>query len=74
MDRKENKGGTLSNEELEQDLKVRNVNTEDGGYYGSQDTGVKDIRIHEAKEDETTEEDDNRAMIMQGQITQQGQP
>ena len=45
MDRKENKGGTLTNEQVEQDLKAKG--RESGGnnpYSGSQDTGDKTVR------------------------------
>jgi hypothetical protein len=42
MNKKENKGGFLKNEQVEQDLKVQNKN--EGSYNGSQDTGDKTIR------------------------------
>ena len=42
MNKKENKGGFLKNEQVEQDLKVENKN--EGPYEGSQDTGDKTIR------------------------------
>ena len=44
MDRKENKGGNLSNEQVEQELKVRSNNGQQGGYQGSQDTGDTSLR------------------------------
>lgn len=36
---KENKGGLLSNEQVEKDLEVRGGDNTPGGYHGSQDTG-----------------------------------
>ena len=42
MNKKENKGGFISNEQVEQDLKVKGKN--EGPYEGSQDTGDKDVR------------------------------
>ncbi len=45
MAKKENKGGTLTNEQVEQDLKAKGK-TSDGNeaYQGSQDTGDKTVR------------------------------
>ena len=42
MDRKENKGGTLTNEQVEQDNQVKGKT--EGGYRGMQDTGDKGVR------------------------------
>jgi hypothetical protein len=40
MDRKENKGGQLSNEQIEQDLKAKgSSDTNSHPFHGSQDTG-----------------------------------
>ena len=45
MARKENKGGTLTNEQVEQDLKAKGRQTgNDVPYAGSQDTGDKTVR------------------------------
>lgn len=44
MPQKENKGGELTNEQIEQDLKAKGANDEKGGYRGMQDTGDKTIR------------------------------
>ncbi len=44
MARKENKGGILSNEEVEQDLKAKGRDQQQPGYSGVQDTGDKTIR------------------------------
>lgn len=40
MASKENKGGELTNEQLEKDLKVKGTTEQPGGYHGTQDTGV----------------------------------
>ncbi|NTS39927.1 hypothetical protein HRG84_03340 [Flavisolibacter sp. BT320] len=45
MDRKENKGGMLTNEELEQDLKAKGRESNSNNpYSGAQDTGEKTVR------------------------------
>lgn len=45
MTSKENKGGTLTNEQVEQDLKAKGRAPEDNeAYRGSQDTGDKVVR------------------------------
>ena len=45
MARKENKGGTLKNDQIEQDLKAKGKASEDSeAYIGSQDTGDKVVR------------------------------
>ena len=44
MAQKENKGGLLSNEQIEQDLKARGKTDDKNGYAGSQDTGDDGVR------------------------------
>ncbi|MBB1283187.1 hypothetical protein HRH25_02295 [Flavisolibacter sp. BT320] len=45
MARKENKGGALTNEQVEQDLKAKGRNPEGNqAYTGAQDTGEKTVR------------------------------
>jgi hypothetical protein len=45
MAEKENKGGMLTNDQVEQDLKVKGKAAEDSeAYIGSQDTGDKRVR------------------------------
>ena len=45
MTRKENKGGTLTNEQVEQDRKAKGSVTGEGATYaGAQDTGDKTVR------------------------------
>ena len=44
MSQKENKGGLLSNEEVEQDLKAKGKDGAQNWYAGSQDTGDNGIR------------------------------
>ncbi|WP_345257217.1 hypothetical protein [Flaviaesturariibacter amylovorans] len=45
MNKKENKGGFLSNEQLEQDQRVHgNGSTDTHPYHGSQDTGDRSLR------------------------------
>ncbi len=44
MATKENKGGLLNNEQLEQDLKVKGKDEQQGGYTGMQDTGDEAVR------------------------------
>lgn len=45
MTEKENKGGELSNGQIEQDLRIRNKNgSAEGGYVGMQDTGDTGVR------------------------------
>jgi len=43
MSQKENRGGLLSNEQVEQDLKAKGKTTSNG-YTGSQDTGDDGLR------------------------------
>ena len=42
MNKKENKGGILTNEQIEQDLKIKASETD--GYRGMQDTGDQVLR------------------------------
>jgi hypothetical protein len=42
MDRKENKGGILTNEQVEQDNRVKGKT--EGSYHGMQDTGDNGVR------------------------------
>jgi hypothetical protein len=44
MATKENKGGLLSNEDIENDLKAKGVPERQNGYRGTQDTGDDTIR------------------------------
>jgi hypothetical protein len=45
MDKKENKGGTLTNEQVEQDLKAKGRDPgNNNAYSGAQDTGDKTVR------------------------------
>jgi hypothetical protein len=45
MAKKENKGGVLTNDQVEQDLKAKGKTTEaNETYSGAQDTGDKEIR------------------------------
>ena len=44
MAQKENKGGILTNEQIENDLKAKGASTEKGGYKGMQDTGDEQVR------------------------------
>jgi hypothetical protein len=44
MAQKENKGGVLTNEQIENDQKAKGVQQEKGGYKGTQDTGDDKIR------------------------------
>lgn len=45
MAEKENKGGMLTNEQVEQDISVKGKASEGSeGYIGSQDTGDKNVR------------------------------
>ena len=44
MASKENKGGLLSNEQVEKDIQVKGKNDQEGGYVGMQDTGDDGIR------------------------------
>jgi hypothetical protein len=44
MARKENKGGLLSNEQIERDLEARGKTDHEIGYSGSQDTGDEKVR------------------------------
>ncbi len=44
MSNKENKGGLLSNEQVEKDLEVKGKNNQEGGYVGMQDTGDEGVR------------------------------
>ena len=40
MAKKENKGGILTNQQIEQDLKAKGASVPKGGYKGTQDTGA----------------------------------
>ena len=40
MDKKENKGGILTNQQIEEDLKAKGATDPKGGYKGMQDTGA----------------------------------
>ncbi len=44
MAQKENKGGLLTNEQIEQDLKAKGKADNQNGYIGSQDTGDSKVR------------------------------
>lgn len=44
MAKKENKGGELTPEQVEQDIKVKGKDQQQGGYHGAQDTGDEAIR------------------------------
>jgi hypothetical protein len=44
MSQKENRGGLLSNEQIEQDLKAKGKTGTSNGYVGSQDTGDDGLR------------------------------
>jgi hypothetical protein len=45
MANKENKGGVLKNDQIEQDLKAKGKASEDSeAYIGSQDTGDRNVR------------------------------
>lgn len=44
MAKKENKGGELTNEQIEQDLKAKGVSDDGRGYRGTQDTGDASVR------------------------------
>jgi hypothetical protein len=44
MAKKENKGGELTNEKIEQDLKAKGVSGDQNWYRGSQDTGDQKLR------------------------------
>ena len=44
MAKKENKGGILSNEQVEQDLKAKGRTEQQPGYRGTQDNGDAGIR------------------------------
>jgi hypothetical protein len=39
MAQKEIKGGELTNQQIEEDLKAKGANVQQGGYRGTQDTG-----------------------------------
>ena len=54
MNRKERKGGELTNKEVEEDLQRQSVDREGAGYRGSQDTGDEIVR---EKGTETQQED-----------------
>jgi hypothetical protein len=65
MAKKENKGGFLSNDQLEKDLKTRGETKQPGGYHGMQDTGERSTgnpassdQHRNGKEDELDEERD----------------
>ena len=67
MTEKENKGGELSNEQIEQELKVRNRNGgAEGGYIGMQDTGdtgVRQVGNPVQQRDGQPEEEDKEAGV-----------
>jgi hypothetical protein len=44
MSNKENKGGLLSNEQVEKDIQVKGKKEQEGGYVGMQDTGDEGVR------------------------------
>ena len=44
MAKKENKGGILTNEQVERDQKIRDTTKQPGGYRGMQDTGDEALR------------------------------
>ena len=44
MNRKERKGGELTNKEVEEELQRQGVNRDGAGYRGSQDTGDEVVR------------------------------
>lgn len=44
MAQKENKGGELTNKQLEEDLHVKGAEKQPGSYRGMQDTGDENIR------------------------------
>ena len=44
MAKKENKGGILTNEQIEQDIKAKGRDEQQAGYRGMQDTGDTGIR------------------------------
>ncbi|HVK96418.1 MAG TPA: hypothetical protein VM368_01315 [Flavisolibacter sp.] len=44
MDKKEKKGGILTNKDVEEDLKAKNKAEDGNRYIGSQDTGDNTIR------------------------------
>ena len=44
MANKENKGGFVTNDQVEQDLKARGKTDQQGGYQGLQDTGDDGVR------------------------------
>ena len=44
MAKKENKGGELTNEQIEQDLRAKGVSNQQKGYRGTQDTGDESLR------------------------------
>ena len=65
MAKKENKGGFLSNEQLEKDLKAKGEIKQPGGYHGMQDTGDRSVgnpaatdQYRDGKEDELDEQRD----------------
>jgi hypothetical protein len=51
MAHKENKGGVLTNEQIEQDLKINNKDQQQGNYRGMQDTGDKKPREGQLNEE-----------------------
>lgn len=62
MAHKENKGGVLTNEQIEQDLKVSGRDIQEGHYHGSQDTGDSkpgDLYINN-KEDKEQDNGENK--------------
>lgn len=63
MSRKENKGGLLSNEQIEQDLKAKGKTENVNGYRGAQDTGDDGVRQFgtevQKRDGQPREEDEN---------------
>jgi hypothetical protein len=63
MAHKENKGGVLTNEQVEQDLKVRDKDKQQGLYQGMQDTGDNKSRNSNSPtqmEEQNKEEDKDK--------------
>jgi hypothetical protein len=62
MSQKENKGGLLTNEQIEQDHNAKGKAENAGGYRGSQDTGDDGVRQMgtEVQQRDGQPEDENR--------------
>ena len=60
MAKKENKGGFLTNEELEKDLKAKGNQQNEGHYQGMQDTGDRKIRDNRENNEKSKDNDQNR--------------